>query len=97
MRNFVGFINGHSHENDHKNLNFFLPEQFYFQLQHLHYLQYWYDTNIYTYNILTNYTTYTYTTYTCTTLQYDTKKKNLEKYETTNNTMLMLLRKILVL
>ena len=73
--------------------------QFYLQLQHLHYLQYWYDTNIYTYNILTNYTTgsYTYTTYTCTTLQYDTKKKNLEKYETTYNTMLMLLRKILVL
>ena len=71
--------------------------QFYLQLEHLHYLHYWYDTNIYTYNILTNYTTYTYTTYTCTSLQYDTKKKNLEKYETTYNTMLMLLRKILVL
>ena len=53
--------------------------QFYLQLQHLHYLQYWYDTNIYTYNILTNYTTYTYTTYTCTTLQYDTKKKKLKE------------------
>ena len=39
-----------------------------------------------------------YTTYTCTTLQYDTKKKNLKKYETTDrDTMLMLLRKILVL
>ena len=69
--------------------------QLYLQLQHLHYLHYYY-TNIYAYNMLANYTTYTYTTYTCTTLQYDTKN-DLKKYETTYNTILMLLRTILIL
>ena len=41
---------------------FFFPMQFYLQLQHLHYLQCEYYTNIYTYNIhvLTNYTTFVY-------------------------------------
>ena len=42
----------------------------------------------------TNYTIYT--SHTCTALQHDTKK-DLKKYETTYYTILMLLRKILVL
>ena len=43
--------------------------QLYLQLQHLHYLQYQFYSNIYTYNTPSNYTTYTYTTYTCTSSQ----------------------------
>ena len=70
--------------------------QLYLQLQHLHY----YYTNIYTYNMLANYTTHIYTTYY---MHYfairDLKKKknDLKKYETIYNTILMLLRTILIL
>ena len=85
---------------------FKLKCNFILQLQHLHYLHY-YHTNIYSYNMLANYTTYIYNTYTRGTLliltllihevhylymHYFTIRDDLRKYETTYNTILMLLR-----
>ena len=58
----------------------------------LHYLRY-YDTNIYAYNILANYITSVILTPLIHALLYNTMlKKDLKKYETTYNTILMLLR-----
>ena len=75
---------------------FRLDSQIFFTLSTVLILHLYYTYN-YSFNILANYTTYTYTTDTYTTLQYDTKlkKSNLKKYETTYNTITMLLRTIL--
>ena len=79
---------------------FFLFFFFFFQCNFI------YNSNTYTTNItliftLTIYllisTTYTYTTYTCTTLQYDTKTTTWRNTKTTYNTILKLLKTILIL